>query len=446
MVSRQGAAVTRQDDTVARQDDAATLLAELSSPAGKEHPYPVYARLRALAPVHVTGSGAAYLTTYEDCAAAIRDPSLGAQSPAWVDRVKPGWRDHPGLKTTHESFLFRDPPDHTRLRRMVSGAFTQRRSEALSDHVAGLVARALDRVADAGRDGGAVDLHEILAACLPIAVVSHVLGVPEADFGRLRHPLEGLRLAADGGATKQNLPIIDAAAADLLEYFAALAAERRRQPREDLTSALVAIADAPGRGGGEQDGGDQDSGDQDSGDQDSGPVLTEDELLQSLTLIFSAAIESMVDLLLNGTLALLNHPRQASLLRADPTLAAAAVEEALRYDPPVQAMGRIPAVARTIRGVEVAAGSLVLIMLGAANRDPASFPGPDEFDIRRQGPPVLSFGGGAHFCLGAALARLQARLFFPALLDRFPRLALASEPVRRGFVLRGFASFPVTLT
>jgi cytochrome P450 len=398
----------------------------------------------------VTGSGAAYLTTYEDCAAAIRDPSLGAQSPAWVDRVKPGWRDHPGLKTTHESFLFRDPPDHTRLRRMVSGAFTQRRSEALRDHVAGLVTRALDRVADAGCGGAAVDLHEILAACLPIAVVGHVLGVPEADFGRLRHPLEGLRLAADGGASKENLPAIDAAATDLLGYFGELAADRRRQPREDLTSALVAIADAPGRDGQAADGpaADDHAADRHAADGHAGgePVLTEEELLQSLTLIFSAAIESMVDLLLNGSLALLNHPDQASLLRADPALAASVVEEALRYDPPVQAMGRIPAAARTIRGVEVAAGSLVLIMLGAANRDPASFPGPDEFDIRRQGPPVLSFGGGAHFCLGAALARLQARLFFPALLDRFPRLALAGQPVRRGFVLRGFASFPVTLT
>ncbi len=419
--------VSRQNAAVAPQDEAGALLAELTAPAGRENPYPVYTRLRALAPVYIARSGAAYLTTYDDCNAAIRDPALGAQSPAWVDRVRPGWRDHPGLKTTHESFLFRDPPDHTRLRRMVSGAFTQRKSQALRQHVAGLVARALDQVADAGAGGSAVDLHEILAARLPIAVVSHVLGVPETDFARLREPLEGLRLAADGGASAANLPVIDAAATALLDYFAGLAAERRRQPREDLASTLVAIADSAGR----QDGAD--------------PVLTELELLQSLTLIFSAAIESMVDLLLNGTLALLNNPGQAGLLRADPALGPGAVEEALRYDPPVQAMGRITAAGTGFGGVRVAAGSLVLIMLGAANRDPARFPEPDVFDITRQGPPVLSFGGGAHFCLGAALARLQAGLFFPELLGRFPRLALASQPVRRGFVLRGFASFPVTL-
>ncbi|HEY7433324.1 MAG TPA: cytochrome P450 [Streptosporangiaceae bacterium] len=419
MVSRQSAVVP--------QDEAGALLAELTAPAGRKNPYPVYDRLRALAPVYLASSGAAYLTTYDDCNAAIRDPSLGAQSPAWVDRVRPGWRDHPGLKTTHESFLFRDPPDHTRLRRLVSSAFTQRKAEALRRLVAGLVARALDQVADAGADGSAVDLHEILAARLPIAVVSHVLGVPEADFGRLREPLEGLRLAADGGASAANLPVIDAAATALLDYFGELAAERRRQPREDLTSTLVAIADSAAQDGAAD------------------PVLTELELLQSLTLIFSAAIESMVDLLLNGTLALLANPGQARLLRADPALGPGTVEEALRYDPPVQAMGRITATGTGFGGVRVTAGSLVLIMLGAANRDPARFPRPGEFDIRRQGPPVLSFGGGAHFCLGAALARLQAGVFFPGLLGRFPRLELASQPVRRGFVLRGFASFPVTL-
>lgn len=415
------------DETVTVQARADALLAKWA--ASSEDPYPLYAKLRALAPVHRGQSGAVYLSRYDDCAAVIRDQSLGAQSPAWMDQVRPGWREHPGLRLTHESFLFRDPPDHTRLRRMVSGAFTQRKADTLGEHVAGLVTSALDQVAEAGCADGTVDLHEVLATSLPISAVGHVLGVPEADFPLLRAPLEGLRLAGDGSSGKADLTVIDRAAVDLLDYFAGLAARRRRQPQDDLISALAAIRDSA-------------DGDTPAG----GSPLTEAEMLQSITLIFSAAVESMVDLLLNGTRALLLNPAQASLLRENPDLSASAVEEALRYDPPVQAMGRIPRTPVTVGGTEVPPGSLLLIMIGAANRDPDRFPAPDEFDIRRQGPPVLSFGGGVHFCLGAALARLQAGLFFPALLTRFPGLRLAGPPVRRGLVLRGFTAFPVTLS
>jgi cytochrome P450 len=421
--------VSQQTAAGPRRSEADVLLAQWAAPGGSEDPYPLYAKLRALAPVHLGESGGVYLSRYDDCAAVIRDPSLGAQSPAWMDQVRPGWREHPGLRLTHESFLFRDPPDHTRLRRMVSGAFTQRKADALRGHVTTLVTRALDLVAGAGSAGGTVDLHEVLATSLPIWAVSHVLGVPEEDFPLLREPLEGLRLAADGRSATADLTVIDQAAVALLDYFASLAAQRRRAPRDDLISALVAIRDDAAMGG----------------PRSAGPVLTGAEMLQSITLIFSAAIESMVDLLLNGTRALLLHPAQADLLRADPGLAPGVVEEVLRYDPPVQAMGRIPGTAMRVGGMEVPAGTRLLIMLGAANRDPGRFPAPDDFDIRRQGPPVLSFGGGAHFCLGAALARLQAALFFPALLTRFPGLALAGPPVRRGLVLRGFATFPVTL-
>lgn len=420
--------VSRHTAAGSRQGEADALLAQWAAEEGNQDPYPLYAKLRTLAPVHRLGTGV-YLSKYDDCAAVIRDPALGAQSPAWMDQVRPGWREHPGLRLTHESFLFRNPPDHTRLRRMVSGAFTQRKADALRDHVTGLVSTALDQVADAGSAGGTVDLHEVLATTLPISAVSHVLGVPQSDFPLLREPLEGLRLAADGRAVNADLTVIDQAAVNLLDYFAGLAAQRRRQPKDDLISALVAIKDSSVSGG-----------------QTSGPVLTDAEMLQSITLIFSAAIESMVDLLLNGTRALLLNPDQAQQLRADPGLTTNAVEEVLRYDPPVQAMGRIPLTDVTVAGLEVPAGSRLLIMLAAAQRDPDRFPAPDDFDILRQSPAVLSFGGGAHFCLGAALARLQAALFLPAVLTRFPALALAGDPVRRGFVLRGFASFPVTLT
>jgi cytochrome P450 len=420
--------VSGQTAAGSRHSEADALLVQWAEEEGNQDPYPLYAKLRTLAPVHRFGTGV-YLSRYDDCATVIRDPALGSQSPAWMDQVRPGWREHPGLRLTHESFLFRDPPDHTRLRRMVSGAFTQRKADALRGHVTGLVNAALDQVAEAGSAGGTVDLHEVLATTLPISAVSHVLGVPQSDFPLLREPLEGLRLAADGRSVNADLTVVDQAAVNLLDYFAGLAAQRRRQPRDDLISALVAVRDAAVGGG-----------------QAPGPVLTDAEMLQSITLIFSAAIESMVDLLLNGTRALLLNPDQASQLRADPGLTTGAVEEVLRYDPPVQAMGRITVSDITVAGLDVPAGSRLLIMLGAAQRDPDRFPDPDVFDIHRQSPAVLSFGGGAHFCLGAALARLQAALFLPAVLTRFPALQLAGDPVRRGFVLRGFASFPVTLS
>ncbi len=405
--------------------EVAAVLSELDTPAGRADPYPVYTRLRNLAPVYCTETGPAYLTRYDDCVAVIRDTSMRAQNAAWMDRVRPGWRDHPGLRITTESFLFRDPPGHTRLRRLVSGTFTQRKAEDLRDFMAGTIDHVLDLVADAGRDGGVVDLHEILAATLPIGVVSKVIGVPEADQPLLREPLEGLRLAVDGSPDDATVEVIDRAATALLGYFAGLATERGRSPRDDLASALVTVRDSSRNGGDRQ--------------------LTVDELLQSLILIFSAGIESMVDLLLNGVAALLADPGQADLLRASPALAARAVEETLRYDAPVQAMGRIPPADVVIGGVPVPAGRLVLLMLGAANRDPARFDAPDTFDLRRTGVTPLSFGGGAHHCLGAPLARLEAAMFLPALLARFPLLRPAGPPERRGLVLRGFASFPVTI-
>jgi cytochrome P450 len=404
------------------------LLKALATPAGRADPYPVYAALRESAPVYVTGNGSAYLTRYDDCLAVTRDAGLGAQSAGWMDTVRPGWREHPGLRVTHESFVFRNPPDHTRLRKQVSREFTQRKAQALRRFIADKTGQVLDAVAEAGSGGGAADLHEILAASLPISVVGKILGVPEADHPRLRTPLEGLRLAVDGGATAATLPVIDQAAVDLTDYFAGLVAERRQAPADDLISSLIAIRDADDAADGQP------------------PVLTEEEMLQTILLIFSAAIESMVDLLLIGTAALLEYPDQAARLRADPGLAKAVVEEALRYDAPVQAVGRIPAADVTIGGVAIPAGTYILPMLGAGNRDPARFDDPDTFDLTRTGPAPLSFSGGAHFCLGAALARMEAAVFLPALVRRFPDLAHAEPPVRRGFVLRGFASFPISVS
>jgi len=410
-----------------QRETARALIAELGRQTADDDPYPLYARLREVAPVYLTGTGAVYVTSYDHCLTVMRDPALHAQNAEWMDQVRPGWRDHPGLRVTHESFVFRDPPDHTRLRRPVSGPFTHRQAEAIGGYIRERIDLVLDTLASGGADGSAVDLHELLAASLPIAVIGKVLGVPEADQEMLRTPLEGLRLAVDGSARASLLPQIDEAAEALLDYFAGLVADRRARPRDDLTSELASAVSPAAAGNG-------------------GAAMSEPELLQTLTLIFSAAIESMVDLLLNGTAALLAHPAQAAALRDNPGLAASAVEEALRYDAPVQGVGRIAATDYAIGGVTVPAGSYIMALLGAGNRDPATFPDPDTFDITRSGPTPLSFSGGVHHCLGAPLARVQAALFFPALLTRFPRLRVAGPLARRGAVLRGFAHFPVAIS
>jgi cytochrome P450 len=416
--------------------EADELLASLATPAARRNPYPVFARLRALGPAHRISSGGILLTRYAGCAAVMRDPEYRSQSPAWADRIMPAWRDSPGKVATFEAMLFRDPPDHTRLRKLVSAAFSPRRVDSLRGEVAFLAGHALDMLADAGRDGGTVDLQEILASCLAMPVIGKLVGVPEADWAPLRALISALLGVVELFTDTAMLAEADRAAVALDGYFADLVAERRHAPRDDLASALIAARDGraadAGTGGG-------------NGGSNSRGMLTERELLQTLTFVFMAGVDTMINLLTNGTAALLNHPAQADLLRADPGLADGAVEEALRYDPPVQFAGRVPITGTAISGVPVPADSLVIAMLGAANRDPARFADPETFDISRTGTTVLSFGGGIHYCLGAPLARVEAETFFRNLTTRFPRLRLSGEPRRSGVVFRGFSHLPVAI-
>jgi cytochrome P450 len=419
--------------TIATDPDATadSLVAALSTAQGRADPYPVYSRLRELAPVHRSASGAVFLTGYDDCVTVTRDPGFRAQGPEWMDRISPGWRERPGKVATIESMLFRDPPDHTRLRRLVSTAFTPRHIAGLQGEVARLVDAALDTLADAGRDGGPVNLHEILAATLPVSVIGTLVGVPKSDWTLLQESMSAMMQVVELTVDKAAGIAADRGAENLLDYFSALVAERRRAPRNDLATALVAVRDAapvaaePGAGAA---GG-----------------LTETELLQTVILLFMAGVDTMVNHLVNGTAALLAHPDQLAALRADPGLASSAVEEMLRYDPPIQIMGRVSGADTVVGGLPVAAGTLLICLLGAANRDPAQFADPDRFDLSRAGTAALSFGGGIHYCLGAPLARMESAAFFPALLARFPKLRGAGTPVRRGLVLRGFADLPVAL-
>jgi cytochrome P450 len=405
------------------QDEADALLSTLVSAEAITDPYPLYARLRVLAPAHRARSGAVFVTRYEDCASITRDPTFRSQSPEWYDRIMPGWRDQPSMVATSEAMQFRDPPDHTRLRRLVSASFTPRQVSNMRQDIERLTGRVLNLIEDGGSEGSAVNLREVLASSLPVSMIGTLVGVPSADWVPLQASMSALLAMAELSAGPDQLATADQAAVDLREYFAHLVAERRRAPRDDLATALLAAGNG-------------------SADPPAG-ALTENELLETLVFVFMAGVDTMINLLTNGTAALLAHPEQADALRHDPRLQTGAVDEVLRYDAPVQFVSRVASADTIIGDVPVPRDGLVIAMLGAANRDPARFPSADSFDIRRTGTTVLSFGGGIHYCLGASLARLEADTFFPALLERFPALRLAGTPRRWGLVHRGFTHLPV---
>jgi cytochrome P450 len=398
------------------------VLQDLYSADGRLDPYPRYARLREIAPVHLTGSGAAILTGYDDCMAVLRDPSMRTPEGALPkDPAQAAWRERPAARTLGESMLVQNPPEHTRLRRLVSGAFSPRRVMELTPDVEGLVDVCLDRMADAGADGTAVNLRDLLAFPLPSAVIGTLLGIPESDWAWLDNPVADIVPALDLSVPEVALDRADEAARVLLPYFGELAADRRREPRADLISALVTARD---------------------GDEQ----LTEDELVPTIMLIYAAGFSTTVGLITNACVALLRNPGQLALLQNDVTLAPAVVEETLRYDTPVQAVSRAASQDTVIGGVEIPAGTKINPFLAAANRDPLCFPEPDRFDLRRTGTKNISFGGGVHFCLGSALARLEGAVVFRALVERFPKLASAGEPqLSPEFNFRSYSEVPVTV-
>jgi cytochrome P450 len=400
--------------------EAMEIFTALGTPAGRANPYPHYAALHELGEAVTIAPGAVVVVGYDAINAVLRDPGFQVSDEVTFDNSFPGWRQNPVFVQAADWILNLNAGKHARIRSLIGRAFTARRIAGLRPAIAKMADDLIDAMADRGADGSPVEFMHDFAYLLPVTVICELIGIPEADresFRPIARDLAGVFEFDDPEA----LPAINAAAVELLAYFTGLAAHRRSHPRDDLISDLLGVSNAgDGR-------------------------LTDAELLHNLTLLLVAGFETTTNLLGNGLQIVLQDPSAGAAVRDGSAPVAAFVEEVLRYDSPVQLTSRVGCDAK-VGGVTVADGDSVMTLLGAGNRDPRRFAEPDRFDPLRSDGSPLSFGGGAHFCIGAALARLEGSVAFPRLLSRFPAIAPAGEPIRRQtFLLRGFDKLPVAV-
>jgi cytochrome P450 len=363
--------------------------------------------------------GAWVLTRHDDVWAALHDPRLSAARVTAM-QASAGRADLAALfSLVAKRMVFTDPPQHTRLRGLVSQAFKPHVIEAMRGHIQDVVNRLLDQVQDQGR----MDVIADFAFPLPATVIAELLGVPPQDRDQLKKWSDEFILIISADPTTIAPEVYErcgAASAKLTYYFRGIVAQRRAHPRNDLLSMLEQV-------------------------EEQGDRLSEEELFATANLLLVAGHETTTNLIGNGLLALLRHPDQMEKLRDDPALVPGAVEEMLRYDNPVQFVYRLAREDMEIGGRHVRQGQVVHLVLGAANRDPATFPDPDRLDVSRVPGKHLAFGQGIHYCLGAPLARLEAEIAFTTMLRRLPRLRLGSESVtyRDNFNLRGLKALPL---
>jgi hypothetical protein len=394
------------------------LLSQLGDPAVVANPYPVLAALREASPYATLGGALIVLGRHADCSRILRDSRVSSER--GTSRLAPP----DASRRTGMSFLSMDPPDHTRLRRLVSKAFTPRMVARLAPRIQTVT----DELLSAAAAGSPHELELVgqLAYPLPVRIICELLGVPAGDHSRfagwsarLAHSLQPQFVAPEEGAADAS-----AAREEFTAYFRELIAERRADPGDDLLTELIRA-------------------------EDEGSHLTEAELISTAILLLVAGHETTVGLISNAVLALLRHPDQLAALRADPGLAAAAVEETLRYDPPVQLTARVARGTIQLGDLEATDGTLILVLLAAAGRDPGAFTDPDRFDITRdgagrqgasqKGAGHLAFAAGPHFCLGAPLARLEAATALTAFARRVTAPELDGDGLhyKPNFNLRG---------
>lgn len=391
-------------------------------PAFRADPYPVYTALRETQPVLASPLGLLVLSRHADCVSLLHNPATSVdQRNSTLLRAYIESAGEDPFEGREPSFLFLDPPDHTRLRGLVSHAFTPRRVRDLGPRIQAIV----DELLDEALRTGELEAIEGLAYLVPVRVICELLGVPAVDHEIFKDWSRQLARGLDPDfmiPAETRKQMMDAGEA-LRAYFEGLIAERRKAPGDDMLSALVHA-------------------------EQEGDTLTHEELLSTLSLLLIAGHETTVNLIGNGLLQFSRHPDQYRRLLDDPALARGAVEEVLRFDPPVQVTGRIAMVDLVFGDHTLSPGSQAICVLGAANRDPAEFgETADDFDITRTPNNHVAFGAGVHFCLGAPLARLEAQITFETFARRIGPFELLEEPgYRENFVLRGLSKLPVAFT
>jgi cytochrome P450 len=386
-------------------------------PSFRNNPYPHYPALLSGPPrkfnVFIPTT---LIARYDDCLAVLRDPEhFSSRPPAMLQQLRAEFGPFAGATTMLDS----DPPVHTRLRRLVSRAFTPRRIKDIEPRIRAIADELLDRIAQ--RDS--FDLMEDLASPLPMIVIAEMLGIPPEEHAQFRtwsnQIIEGGRGSFRGVAPGEQ---VKTTSNELRAYLSEQIQRRRSDPGDDLITALVQA-------------------------HDEGGALAADELLAFVVLLLLAGNETTTNLIGNGTLALMRHPEQLSRLRGDLSLIPTAIDEMLRFDSPVQSTVRTCAAAANVGGTDVAVGELLFVILAAANHDPRRFSNPDTFDVARTPNDHVAFGEGIHFCIGANLARFEGAIAISSMLERFPKLRLADQDApleyRGSYLLRGLKTLPL---
>ncbi|MEU0383517.1 cytochrome P450 [Streptomyces chartreusis] len=391
------------------------------APAFLADPYPAYAELRARGRVHYYEPTNQWLVPHHaDVSALLRDRRLGRTyqhrfTHEEFGRTAPPPEQEPFHTLNDHGMLDLEPPDHTRIRRLVSKAFTPRTVERLKPYVRGLA----DELASALAEAGGGDLLKDVAEPLPVAVIAEMLGIPESDRAPLRPwsaDICGMYELNPSGETAAKAV---RASVEFSDYLRELIAARRKEPGEDLISGLIAA-------------------------HDEGDRLTEQEMISTAVLLLNAGHEATVNATVNGWYALFRNPDQLELLRADHTLIPSAVEELMRYDTPLQLFERWVLDEIELAGTTIPRGAEVALLFGSANHDPEAFTDPGRLDLGREDNPHISFSAGIHYCIGAPLARIELAASMGALLERAPTLRLAAEPARKpNFVIRGLEGLAV---
>ncbi|MFJ3823164.1 cytochrome P450 [Streptomyces nodosus] len=384
-------------------------------PAFLADPYPAYAELRARGRVHRYEPTDQWLVPHHaDVSALLRDRRLGRTyqhrfTHEDFGRTAPPPEHEPFHTLNDHGMLDLEPPDHTRIRRLVSKAFTPRTVERLKPYVQRLAGELVSRLVEAG--GG--DLLADVAEPLPVAVIAEMLGIPEADRAPLRPWSADICGMYELNPPEETARRAVRASVEFSAYLRELIAERRRNPGEDLISGLIAA-------------------------HDEGDRLTEQEMISTCVLLLNAGHEATVNATVNGWSVLFRHPEQLAALRADHSLVPSAIEELMRYDTPLQLFERWVLEDIEIDGVTIPRGAEIAMLFGSANHDPAVFDAPEKLDLTRRDNPHISFSAGIHYCIGAPLARIELAASMTALLEQAPTLRLAAEPRRKpNFVIRG---------